>query len=82
MLDFTSVGVMSVRLTFLPSTYAIAYFLPIILQEGMGFSVGASQCLIAPPYVVAALWMFGCAWFGKCRRIILCVFDGHANMIS
>jgi hypothetical protein len=27
-------------------TYAIAYFLPIILNVGMGFSVGASQCLI------------------------------------
>lgn len=42
-------------------TYAIAYFLPIILEDGMGFSVGAAQCLIAPPYVVAAIWMFGCA---------------------
>jgi len=42
-------------------TYAIAYFLPQILEVGMGFSVGAAQCLIAPPYVVAAIWMFGCA---------------------
>lgn len=45
-------------------TYAIAYFLPIILNEGMGFSVGASQCLVAPPYVLAAIWMFGCAYYG------------------
>ncbi|EMC95411.1 hypothetical protein BAUCODRAFT_72648 [Baudoinia panamericana UAMH 10762] len=45
-------------------TYAIAYFLPIILNEGMGFSVGASQCLIAPPYVFAALWMYACAVLG------------------
>jgi hypothetical protein len=30
-------------------TYAIAYFLPQILEDGMGFSVGAAQCLIAPP---------------------------------
>jgi MFS family permease len=28
------------------TTYAIAYFLPIILNTGMGFSVGMSQCLI------------------------------------
>ncbi|KAK0963049.1 hypothetical protein LTR91_019176 [Friedmanniomyces endolithicus] len=45
-------------------TYAIAYFLPIILQEGMGFDVAEAQCLIAPPYCVAAIWMFGCAWYG------------------
>jgi len=45
-------------------TYAIAYFLPIILNEGMGFGIAASQCLIAPPYVLAALAMFGMAWAG------------------
>ncbi|KAM0707165.1 hypothetical protein Q7P35_006496 [Cladosporium inversicolor] len=45
-------------------TYAIAYFLPIILNVGMGFSVGASQCLIAPPYVLAAIVMYACAWAG------------------
>jgi len=51
-------------LTWMTSTYAIAYFLPIILKDGMGFSTAASQCLIAPPYVVAALWMFACAVLG------------------
>lgn len=45
-------------------TYAIAYFLPIILNVGMGFGVAASQCLIAPPYVLAALAMYGMAWLG------------------
>jgi len=44
-------------------TYAIAYFLPIILA-GMGFGVAASQCLVAPPYVLAAIWMFACAVLG------------------
>ncbi|KAK6440430.1 hypothetical protein LTR95_003338 [Oleoguttula sp. CCFEE 5521] len=44
-------------------TYAIAYFLPIILNT-MGFSVAESQCLIAPPYVLAAIVMFGCAVVG------------------
>lgn len=44
------------------NTYAIAYFLPIILYDGMGFTLAASECLIAPPYVAAAIWMFGCAW--------------------
>lgn len=38
--------------------YAIAYFLPIILREELGFSVVKAQCLTAPPYVFAALVMF------------------------
>ena len=50
-------------------TYAIAYFLPIILEDGMGFSVGASQCLVAPPYVIAAIWMFTCAVLGDKYKI-------------
>jgi hypothetical protein len=45
-------------------TYAIAYFLPIILKDGMGFSAAASNCLIAPPYVVAAFVMVAFAWAG------------------
>ncbi|KAL4904014.1 hypothetical protein BDW74DRAFT_31494 [Aspergillus multicolor] len=40
------------------NTYSIAYFLPIILQESMGFSVVKAQCLVAPPYVAAAIVMF------------------------
>jgi len=43
------------------NTYAIAYFLPVILREGMGFSIAKAQCLVAPPYAVAAIIMFGCA---------------------
>lgn len=46
------------------NTYAIAYFLPQILNEGMGFDVAASQCLIAPPYVLAAILMYAVAVLG------------------
>lgn len=46
------------------NTYAIAYFLPIILNEGMGFGVAASQCLISPPYVLAAIVMYAFAVLG------------------
>lgn len=46
------------------NTYAIAYFLPIILNDGMGFDVAASQCLISPPYVAAAIVMYAFAWAG------------------
>lgn len=46
------------------NTYAIAYFLPVILRSGMGFSIGQAQCLVAPPYVAAAIVMYGCAILG------------------
>ncbi|EHY54185.1 hypothetical protein HRR83_008240 [Exophiala dermatitidis] len=46
------------------NTYAIAYFLPIILNSGMGFNVAASQCLVAPPYVLAAIVMYAFAVLG------------------
>ncbi|KAI9727814.1 MAG: hypothetical protein M1834_007961 [Cirrosporium novae-zelandiae] len=45
-------------------TYAIAYFLPIILLSGMGFGIGASQCLVTPPYAFAAILMYLTSWFG------------------
>jgi hypothetical protein len=50
-------------------TYAIAYFLPIILKDGMGFSPAAANCLIAPPYVFAAFVMMGFAYAGDKYRI-------------
>ncbi|KAG0650130.1 putative transporter [Hyphodiscus hymeniophilus] len=43
-------------------SYSIAYFLPIILRDGMGFSVAKAQCLTAPPYVAAAIVMAFQAW--------------------
>lgn len=50
-------------------TYALAYFLPIILNEKMKFSVAASQCLVAPPYALAAIVMYGTGWAGDKYRI-------------
>lgn len=50
-------------------SYALAYFLPLILRGGMGFSVGASQCLVAPPYAFAGIWMYACGWFGDRYRV-------------
>ncbi|KIW11866.1 hypothetical protein PV08_09139 [Exophiala spinifera] len=49
--------------------YAIAYFLPIILNRNMGFSIGASQCLVAPPYAFAGILMIACGWFGDRFRM-------------
>lgn len=62
-------------LTFFPSscsttvTYAIAYFLPIILADGLGFGVGESLCLIAPPYAFAAIVMYTSAYVADKYRI-------------
>ncbi|PGG97763.1 hypothetical protein GX51_07144 [Blastomyces parvus] len=51
------------------NTYSIAYFLPLILKNGMGFSTAASQCLIAPPYVAAGLTMYGMAYLSDKYRV-------------
>ncbi|KAF2453398.1 major facilitator superfamily transporter [Lineolata rhizophorae] len=45
-------------------TYAIAYFMPLILRNEMGFSVGAAQCLVAPPFAFAAILMMISGWIG------------------
>ncbi|KAG5219528.1 MFS substrate transporter [Salix suchowensis] len=41
---------------------AFAYFLPIILVQGMGYTTLNAQLLTAPPYVFAAIYSFSLAW--------------------
>lgn len=50
-------------------TYALAFFLPIILTQNMGFSVGQAQCLVAPPYAFAGIVMYTTAWIGDRYKI-------------
>lgn len=50
-------------------TYALAYFLPIILNASLGFSVGQSQLLVAPPYVLAGIVTFATGWLGDRFRV-------------
>ena len=45
-------------------SYALAYFLPIILVENLKFEVGVAQCLIAPPYAFAGIIIFATGWLG------------------
>lgn len=45
-------------------SYAIVFFLPIILQDSMGFDTAMSLCLFSPPYVASALVMSIFAWLG------------------
>ena len=64
------------------NSYAIAYFLPIILRDGMGFSVAAAQCLTAPPYVCAAIVMFIESYFADKWRVRGPVVVGNALLGS
>lgn len=57
------------------SVYSLAYFKPIILREGMGFSYALSQILSSPPYVFAIIMSLTMAWVSDKYRIrwpILC----------
>ncbi|EHY56253.1 retrograde regulation protein 2, partial [Exophiala dermatitidis NIH/UT8656] len=47
--------------------YAFAYFLPAILQKGLGYSTSKAQLFTFPPYAVAAPWILFCAWL--CDRM-------------
>ncbi|KIX07901.1 uncharacterized protein Z518_02555 [Rhinocladiella mackenziei CBS 650.93] len=44
------------------SVYALAYFQPIILRSGMGFSYALSQILSSPPYVFAIIMSLTTVW--------------------
>ncbi|KAF3005863.1 hypothetical protein E8E13_009023 [Curvularia kusanoi] len=68
-LDLKVWGFASLFMLTTTMTYAIAYFLPIILKDGMGFSTAASNCLIAPPYIFAAFVMIAFAWAGDKYRV-------------
>lgn len=50
-------------------TYALAYFMPIILMVNMRFSVAEAQCLVAPPYAFAGILIFGTGWIGDKYRV-------------
>ncbi|KAI1434389.1 major facilitator superfamily domain-containing protein [Xylaria sp. CBS 124048] len=50
-------------------TYALAFFLPIILNQNLGYGVGASQALVAPPYAFAGFYMYAVGWLGDRFRM-------------
>jgi hypothetical protein len=55
--------------------YGFAFFLPIILNTKLKFSMAMSQCMGAPPYAFAGFLMYGSAWFSdkyKTRGPVLC----------
>lgn len=66
------------------TAYAISYFLPLIYREGMGFSMGVSLCLFAPPYAAAGIIMFVTSYIGdRCRiRGPILVFNAVLTLIG
>jgi len=59
-------------------SYSFAFFLPIILQGKMGFSIAAAQCLVAPPYFAAGLWMVFTGWIGDKYGVRAPILIGNA----
>ncbi|KAL4905041.1 hypothetical protein BDW74DRAFT_185179 [Aspergillus multicolor] len=65
-------------------TYGIAYFLPIILRDNMGFDVAEAQCLTAPPYALAGILMVSTSWVAdryRMRAPIL-VFNSLVTLVG
>ncbi|KAI0460534.1 major facilitator superfamily domain-containing protein [Xylaria acuta] len=50
-------------------SYALAFFIPIILNERLGYDVGTSQALVAPPYAFAGILMYAVGWLGDRYRM-------------
>jgi MFS family permease len=51
------------------SVYSLAFFKPIILRQGMGFSYTKSQLLSSPPYVFAIIASIAGAWVSDKIRL-------------
>ena len=83
-LDLKVWGFASLFMLTTTNTYAIAYFLPVILRLGMGFNIAEAQCLVAPPYVAAAIVMYGCAVLGDKYRIrgAIVIFNAVLGLIG
>lgn len=48
--------------------YGMAFTLPIILRNNLGFSIAMSQCLGAPPYIGSGAVMYAAAWYSDRKR--------------
>ncbi|KAK5192635.1 hypothetical protein LTR99_009611 [Exophiala xenobiotica] len=48
--------------------YAFAYFLPVILKDGFGYSTAKAQVMTFPPYLVGGVWMVICGVLGDKLR--------------
>ncbi|KAH7069168.1 retrograde regulation protein 2 [Paraphoma chrysanthemicola] len=51
------------------SVYSLAFFQPIILRQGMGFSYAKAQLLSSPPYIFTVFASLGMAWLSDRIRM-------------
>ncbi|GIZ41348.1 hypothetical protein CKM354_000465400 [Cercospora kikuchii] len=65
-------------------SYSFSLFLPIILQNDLGYSTVRAQVLSFPPYAVAAPWMLITAWIGDRyrKRGHLIIFNNAVALIG
>lgn len=60
------------------SSYFLAFFTPIILREGMGFSYALSLVLLSPPYVITIISSFILAWISDKHRTRWPIMTGQS----
>ncbi|KAI5362925.1 putative major facilitator superfamily, MFS transporter superfamily [Septoria linicola] len=65
-------------------SYSFSLFLPIILEDDLGYSTSRAQILSFPPYAVAAPWMLITAWIGDKyrKRGHLIIFNNAVALIG
>lgn len=51
------------------NAYALAYFSPIILRDGMGFSIALTLCIGAAPFFAGAVYMYVQAYYSDKWRV-------------
>ncbi|OAF99295.1 MFS general substrate transporter [Paraphaeosphaeria sporulosa] len=51
------------------SVYSLAFFQPIILRQGMGFSYAKAQLLSSPPYIFTVFASLGTSWLSDRLRL-------------
>ena len=60
------------------SVYSLAYFIPIILRQGLGFSYALSQILTSPPYIFTVIMTLVTAWISDKYRTRWPILCGHS----
>lgn len=83
-LDINIWGIGFIYYSTTTTAYALSYFLPIIYQQGMGFSTKVFLCLFAPPYAAAGILMFTTSWLGDRYHIRgpILVFNATLTIIG
>ncbi|KAL4263771.1 MFS transporter superfamily protein [Pleurotus pulmonarius] len=66
------------------TAYSFSLFLPIILVQGLGYSVLEAQLLNSPPSIFAAIFCFGLAWLSDkyTLRAPLLIFQGVMTIVG